>query len=56
MTMDLIFSLGMGSISGKRRIPGNRPARSLRVGGGRQKWTDGTREGDAESAASWFRE
>jgi hypothetical protein len=42
-----------GHIPRNRRISPNRRARSLRVGGGRQECTDGTREDVAESTASW---
>ena len=50
--INLIFALVMRDIQGNRRIPPNRPPRSRRVVGGRRKWTDGTREDVAESAAS----
>jgi hypothetical protein len=50
MIMNLVFALAMGD------IPGNRLPRSLRVAGGRRKWTDGTREDVDESAASSARE
>jgi len=42
----------MRLIRGNRQISPNRPPRSLRVAGSRRKWTDGTRENVAESAAS----
>jgi hypothetical protein len=54
--MKLIFAFVMRDIPGNRRISPNRMPRSLRVAGGRRKWTDGTRKDDAESAASWSRE
>jgi hypothetical protein len=50
--MNFIFVLVMRDILGNRRISPNRLPRSLRVLGGRRKWTDGTREDVAESAAS----
>jgi hypothetical protein len=56
MIMNLIFALVVRDIPGNRLIPPDRPARSLRVGGGRRKWIDGTREDVAESAASPVRE
>jgi hypothetical protein len=52
MIMNLIFALVMRDISDNRRISPNWLPRSLRVAGGRRRWTDGTREDDAESAAS----
>jgi hypothetical protein len=52
MIMNLIFALLVRDVPGNRRISPNRLPRSLRVAGRRRKWTDGTREDDAESAAS----
>jgi hypothetical protein len=56
MIVNLILGFGMRDIPGNRRVSPNRLPRSLRVAGGRRKWTDGTRKDDAESAASWSRE